>query len=358
MRNFNEDDLRAAVAAGHVNEVQAATIMALAADRHNQRQALDGNDEPFELFRGFNEVFISIGIALVAAGWIGLAVIGGVQGAGVMALAGVLAWLGAEYFTRRRRMMLPSFLLTAFIVACALLFAIFAFAGIERPGQDLALCFAFATLIGGAFYWRFKVPFAWFAIGLMVILATLTSIGVLNYGNMTMVALASPMALFDFGSGIVFPLVTLCLGMLGFAVAMRFDLSDPHRLSRRSSCAFWLHVLAAPAIVNTVAMSLFNSGIPAATVLLVITILAIAVLALVIDRRSFLVSAILYVWLLSRQALGEESDGIALAPLVLLSLGFLIAYLGASWTSLRGRIMRQLPNFPGKAQLPPFAASA
>ena len=358
MRHFSEDDLRAAVAAGYVSEAQAATIMAIAADRQNERQALAADDEPFELFRGFNEVFISIGLALIAAGWISLAVIGGVRGAGVMALAGILAWLGAEYFTRRRRMMLPSFLLTAFTVTCALLFAVFTFAGIERPGQGLALSFAFAALAGGTFYWRFKVPFAWFAIGLMITLATLTSVGVLNYGNLTLVALESPSVLFDFGSGLVFPLVTLCLGLLGFALAMRLDLSDPHRLTRRSACAFWLHVLAAPAIVNTVAMSLFNSGIPAASALLIITVLAIALLALVIDRRSFLVSAILYVWLLSRQALGEGSDGISLAPLVLLSLGFLIAYLGASWTGLRGRIMRLLPNFHGKERLPPYATSA
>ncbi len=272
-----------------------------------------------------------------------------------MALAGALTWAGEEYFTRRRRMVLPSFLLTGFMVVCAFLFAVFGFAGIERPRHDLALYFAFAALTGCVFYWRFKVPFAWFAIGLMVVLAALTSVGVLKYGDMTMVALSSPAALFDFGSGPVFPLVTLDLGLAGFALAMRFDLSDPHRLTRRSACAFWLHVLAARAIVNTVAMSLFNSHVPAASALLVAAILAIALLALVIDRRSFLVSAFLYVWMLSRQALGTE-DGVTLGPIVLLTLGFLIAYLGASRTGLRGRIMWFLPSFPGKARLPPYAA--
>lgn len=74
MRTIQEDDLRAAVSAGHMTEAQAATVIALAAERQNQRQMLASDDEPFELFRGFNEVFISIGIGLVAAGWISLVV--------------------------------------------------------------------------------------------------------------------------------------------------------------------------------------------------------------------------------------------------------------------------------------------
>ncbi len=83
MRSFNEDDLRAAVAAGHASEAQAASILALAADRQNERQILDAYDELFELFRGFNEVFIAVGLALAMSGWIGLAVISGVQGMGL-----------------------------------------------------------------------------------------------------------------------------------------------------------------------------------------------------------------------------------------------------------------------------------
>ena len=48
------------------------------------------------------------------------------------------------------------------------------------------------------------------------------------------------------------PLLLLC-GLAVFALAMRFDLSDPKRQTRRTDIAFWLHMLAAPLIVHPLA---------------------------------------------------------------------------------------------------------
>jgi hypothetical protein len=42
-----------------------------------------------------------------------------------------------------------------------------------------------------------------------------------------------------------------CCGLRVFAAAMSFDLSDRDRMTRRSDCAFWLHLLAAPLIVHS-----------------------------------------------------------------------------------------------------------
>jgi hypothetical protein len=47
---------------------------------------------------------------------------------------------------------------------------------------------------------------------------------------------------------------------LTFAAAMYFDLKDPQRVTRYSACGFWLHIAAAPALVNTVAVTLLNQG--------------------------------------------------------------------------------------------------
>ena len=35
---------------------------------------------------------------------------------------------------------------------------------------------------------------------------------------------------------------------------------DPHRLRRWSASGFWLHMLAAPALVNTIVLTLYNYG--------------------------------------------------------------------------------------------------
>ena len=68
---IDTDDIRAAVGAGIVTEAQAASLTALADSRRGARENLSAGDEPFELFRGFNEVFVMLGLSssLVEAGW-------------------------------------------------------------------------------------------------------------------------------------------------------------------------------------------------------------------------------------------------------------------------------------------------
>ena len=63
---ISSDDLRAAVASGLVTEAQAAALTSLADSRHGAREKLDPSDKSFELFRGFNEIFIVIGLLILA----------------------------------------------------------------------------------------------------------------------------------------------------------------------------------------------------------------------------------------------------------------------------------------------------
>lgn len=66
MAEIAQDDLRAAVAAGVLTEAQAASLLVLAQDRAGQRAALPAEDEPFELFRGFAEVFVAVGLGILS----------------------------------------------------------------------------------------------------------------------------------------------------------------------------------------------------------------------------------------------------------------------------------------------------
>src|SRR5204862_5090982 len=91
--------------------------------------------------------------------------------------------------------------------------------------------------------------------------------------------------------------LTLTCGLTVFAAAMAFDISDRDRMTRRSDCAFWLHLLAAPLIVHslisliTPSLSQITNGI-AFTILLIVA--AVALIAIAIDRRALLVSALAY----------------------------------------------------------------
>ena len=65
---LNRDDLRAAVGAGMITEAQAASLTALAQDRAGTRSTLGPQEEPFELFKGFNEIFIVVGLSILYLG--------------------------------------------------------------------------------------------------------------------------------------------------------------------------------------------------------------------------------------------------------------------------------------------------
>ena len=106
---FGPSDLRAAVAAGIMTEAQAASLSALAHDRAGKRAGLPSEDEPFEFFRGFAEIFIALGLVILLGGIaLLLGVVGGVTIlVAIPALLALIAWWLAGYFTLKRRMNLP-----------------------------------------------------------------------------------------------------------------------------------------------------------------------------------------------------------------------------------------------------------
>jgi len=121
---IERDDLRAAVSAGIVSEGQAASLSSLAHSRQGARENLAPGDEPFELFKGFNEIFIVIGLLILAVGWAGVngfamsnEITNPQQAAVSLGLIGTaILWLLSEYFIRRRRMVGPA-------IALSILFA-------------------------------------------------------------------------------------------------------------------------------------------------------------------------------------------------------------------------------------------
>ena len=136
---------------------------------------------------------------------------------------------------------------------------------------------------------------------------------------------------------------------------MRFDLRDPHRVSRHSASAFWLHLLAAPALVNTLAFTLYRLGGAAGYVSTALALVCVAVLALVIDRRSFLTAGLIYLALLIGLALKSAAPGWSQVNTLLL-LGVIVTSLGTWWVPIRASLLRALPGYAWKSRLPPYTA--
>ncbi len=352
MSQITRDDLRAAVGAGLMTEAQAASLINLAEEREGVRARRTGLDEPFELFKGFNEIFIVVGLSILFAGWLGVtgltifsATQGWILGMALSAVA-MLSFGGlSRYFTLKRRMVAPSIALAIMFAVSALQFGFYAAAMLDlslEPSLTMSAGVAFFFLC--LHYLIFRVPFTVALIAASVVLTT--------FGFVTMGGTFPDNAqdIFLLSADGPFAILTIVLGLIGLGIAMIFDMSDPHRVTRRAASGFWLHVIAAPAIVNTVALTLFQNPDAGAKVALVLFVAAMALFAVVIDRRSFLVSGVGYVVALSISVV--EGEG---AFLVILLLGIGLVVLGAQWEAMRGAIMRALPAFPGKNRLPPWA---
>lgn len=348
---ISPDDLRAAVGSGLLSEAQAASLKALSDSRRGAREDLAPGDEPFELFKGFNEIFIVIGLIILCSGWITVNSVAVAADFGnykthLMGAAGlgaVFLWGVSEYFIRRRRMVGPA-------IALSVMFAGNALAGFSAwqaqpfmiaQNDYSSLPIALAMSIGALalFWWRFRVPFtmALMALGLF---AVALIIGADQAGVPSGVS-----DLFRLSAQGSFAWITLAVGLGVFAVAMAFDLSDPHRVTRRSAQGFWLHVVAAPALVNTIALSLMESGQDA---LLVVVLLFFALVAIVIDRRSFLITAIGYIVALASTVFDGESAG-----LFVLGLGLFLVALGAFWARIRAALLSLLSGVLPLHRLPP-----
>src|SRR3546814_12902941 len=99
------------------------------------------------------------------------------------------------------------------------------------------------------------------------------------------------------------PYTTLCrsrdpIGLVAwmgvFARAMRVDMSDPTRETRRSDIAFWLHLPAAPLIAHPVfqLLGVLDADVGSGTAIVVVALyLVFAFVALAVDRRALLVSS-------------------------------------------------------------------
>src|SRR5882724_1866961 len=106
---------------GIISAEQAERLRALEDVREPPELPASPDDEQLRFIGGFSDVFVTIGLAMFL-GAIGFfaAQIGGGFGASIVIAAA--AWLLAEFFTRLRRMALPSIVLLI-VFACAVFIA-------------------------------------------------------------------------------------------------------------------------------------------------------------------------------------------------------------------------------------------
>jgi hypothetical protein len=381
---YSDEDLNSAVTAGALSAEAAANFRA---HMSRMRHLPHASEEDFRLLNSFNDIFVSIGIVilLVALGAIGQALAGVIaplppfpgesnpfglaipyndpaviawQAASAfkqaleVALAGVLvaaaAWPLATFFTSKRRMALPSILLLLAFVGGV--FAIGVGGVMMAVGRNTdetlgAVLLAGAALLAAGAAWlhwrRFMVPIT-VAAGSAAIAGTIIALAVAAIGPDTIEQ-----------EGVL--ALVLIAGLAVFAFAMRWDMSDRARTTRRSDVAFWLHLTAAPMIAHPIFALLGvtegeNLGVGAAVGVLGVYI-GFGLVALATDRRALLVSALVYV-LFALTFLFREFGAVELNfALTALIIGSALLSLSAFWQPIRRAVVTLLP--PGlQAMLP------
>ncbi len=368
---YSEEDINSAIEAGALSEDAAASFRAHMSE---VRGISRGDEENFRLLNSFNDIFVAIGIAIMlfAAGAIGQQIgnmvvsvpawdwgadwsdaeyetyqrLIGLRVATQVAIAGGLvaltSWPLAEFFSRRRRMALPSILLLLAFVGGV--FAGSAALGVALVGTEQSEPYAGYFIAGAgiiaalaaALHWaRFKIPIT-VAAGAAALCAT--AIGVI-------MSALEPM---DIDHAQVALWLMFVAGLGVFAFAMRWDLQDPERITRRSDVAFWLHLLAAPMIAHPVFYTLGvvgGSEIGVAKAIAVLAIyIAFGIVALIVDRRALLVSALVYV-LFALAFLFDRFGAVELTvALTALVIGSALLTLSAFWAPIRRAVLGIVPE--------------
>ncbi len=352
---YSNADLDDAVHAGVIPADAVLAFRRFIAARQNSSLV---DEEQFRLITGFNDIFVAIAgvILLVAVGSFGALLGAGMGpvsnndriGSPLIGLfvAGT-AWALSEYFTRQRRMALPSILfLLAFAVGVFwMVMAIAAlFTGPDASSRTISILAGvggIVTALAVLGHWRrFAVPI------------TIAALAAAVVGSIIAFAMAS---LPDLRDAPYWPMLLCGVGV--FAFAMFWDMSDRERHTRRADVAFWLHMLAAPLIAHALfhLLHAFDRDISTGTGLVVIALYMIfGLAALAIDRRALLVSSLAYVlWAL--RSLFEQAGALHFgAALTALVIGSALLLLSAFWHKARTLVVDQLPGDLAK-RLPPVS---
>ena len=313
----------------------------------NQRNDADDDAEDSRaremprFVRGFHDIIITIGIIAVALGAIML-----FHASALIPLSLLLA----EIFVRRQRLALPAFTLTAtFMIGSFYLASRLLDGAPPETRTPLLLAIGFAAL--ALFYWRYRVPVA---------LACLIASGIGALFTLTLTAIAGDGNYMQIGPRLV-GVVSLGFALLSFAIAMRFDMLDLARVTRRSDVAFWLHLVTAPALLFSLLLLIFVSSElwelhgTANAVITIVIVAGMMLVGICIDRRAFVTSGLIslgvavHYMFVHEGGLDERFQANALS---LVMVGLVVLSLGSCWRALRGLIIPRLP-LALQAKLPP-----
>jgi len=331
---YTNEDLNNAVKEGILKQKDVENFRIYISKSHHSPSV---DEENFKLLSGFNDIFVVVTslLLLLSVSWI-------IPETPYSSFAiTLLSWGLAEFFVKIRKMSLPAIVLfitfvgSFFMGISKVIDANQFFMNISENTLMLSTVFtAFAAYI----HWkRFAVPIT-VAVGIATMIIFSLSLVISYMDNITHLKDA-----FDYA-----PYLILLFGVVTFFIAMAWDASDTKRISNNSDVAFWLHLLAAPLIVHPIftLLGVFNSQSGIETIFaIVIFYILLSMLSIIIDRRAFMVSSLLYVLYATNtlfSTYGMNNNSFAITGIL---IGFSLLMLSGYWSKARVILLRLIPQF-------------
>lgn len=310
-------------------------------------------DEKFHFIGGMGELLTAVATLIL---FIGLSVLlfGVKAGGGISSfvygnftmLIG-LTLVMSEYITRRKKLVGPSIVLA--VVFSSLSSMLFGYFNIDSSvqvhsglgifdhfeqsvlytPQDRIIPITLTFIAHVVFYLRYKTPFM------------LLIIGALS-GHMLFSAIMMHVSW----------LLSMLYAVGITALAVWYDQQDVQRATRKSDCAFWLHLAGAVVFMQALnfALDFARNPTPGAAMLFLILYLGLTIFAIVINRRAVISTGLIFAGMAVYQLLDGFGDmNMSVTALTLVSIGSMVLVLSLWWKGIRAFVMRFMPESLNKS---------
>lgn len=345
----SNQDLDKAVTDGVISAAQAAKLRGASRGEDVEMQ-IAPDEERFRILGGFNDIFVTIGLFLLIGALYTFSQSYNLPLYYFSLVSVVISWVLAEVFAKHLKLALPSIVLALMFSGSVLISFLSyfnlqdwasSFTDTQAGSKQIILIFLGSAAATAIHMWRFRVPIDAAQIAALLVGAV--------FGLFTMLFGEDSLSRF-------YLYLFFASGLAVFFAAMKLDMQDRLRVTRRADTAFWLHLLAAPLLIHPVAEMSFadisNLSTPQAViVLLVFGVLAL--FALIIDRRAILVSALAYTGTALGYLIEKTTTSDMTLPVTLLLLALIVLSLSAGWHNLRARVVNGLPLGRLREIIPP-----
>lgn len=319
---MNKKLLTKAAEQGIISNEQVQPLLDFIKAEQTVTSLAENTGEQLKFIRSFGDIFIALGVLLLAFTSNQLAVNTSYQ---LISIAAFL--LIAEWLVGYKRLVLPGI-----TILLSLLYFVNKVADATSSGSDIpilgeSLDVFFIIITSLLFYVRYKMPFSLYpvAVGCIYLAIELSGIDIIEY-----------------------PSVFILLGIAVFMVAMWYDSRDTLRVTSLSDNGFWLHLLAAPLIVHGVMVSLFlskHSGLQANSLYILLLFVLFFFIALFVDRRAILVSSFAYaLYAVFKFAYQQFMQVDNLTLFIFMGVGIFVIFFGTYWYKVRKLIFSPISS--------------